>query len=265
MKDEYEEYKIFLREFNEKTIGFLPIYAKIAGSASLGLFLSQIVFWWKVVDDDEFYHTDEQFIEELFISRYLLNKGRTLFKELGLVESVRKGIPPKMYYKLDIQVLRDLVVNSSTKFKLSTTKNLGILTPKIGKTLNDKENNKENKEEEQTSSFASSSLLFNKINEEIQRNYRVHYNDVSGRLRIADDPKFTMAAKRFIEYFIIQEDTDFDTQIVSRVKDLFKAIRLYYQDMINRDQFVLSPGHLCSDLTWDVIMPAHGQWGKVQR
>ena len=112
MNEKYSEWRGFLKAYAQKVIAFNPIYAQITGSVNAGLLLSQIVFLWgSLTNTDEFYHTNDQFREELCMGLDALRRARTRLKKLQIIKVKRKGIPPKMHYKLNVEKLKDLVTH----------------------------------------------------------------------------------------------------------------------------------------------------------
>jgi len=86
-------------------IAYNPIYAKITGSLTAGVLLSQVVYWSRCMKNKEFYKTDEDFREELCLGTYELKNAKKTLQEKGLVHIKRKGVPAKTYYLLDKEEL----------------------------------------------------------------------------------------------------------------------------------------------------------------
>ena len=105
------EINILLKEFSERPIAYQPIYAKITGSATAGILLSQLVYWHYAMKEKEFYKTDNDFCNELSLGLYELRGAKKKLQELGVVIVNRKGVPAKTYYKVDIKRLFTLITS----------------------------------------------------------------------------------------------------------------------------------------------------------
>ena len=99
----------------DRPIAFQPIYAKITGSITSGLLLSQITYWAKIMKYEEFYKTDRELYEELCMGRYELDRAKKVLANLSLVSIVRKGVPAKSFYKLDMERLISLILDYNTQ------------------------------------------------------------------------------------------------------------------------------------------------------
>ncbi len=108
-------------ELNDKPVVYHSVYARITGSVTAGLLLSQIVYWNKV-SGGEFYKTDKEWQEELVMGERELRNAKKKLKELGFVKIKRKGVPAKTYYTLDINRLITVITSSDEKAKPVRTK-----------------------------------------------------------------------------------------------------------------------------------------------
>lgn len=90
--------KALLRAYSEHPVAYFPVYARIAGSVSAGVLLAQLLYWWQVQHEEEFYKTDEEFADELAMGVYELRGARKKLIEAGLITTVRKGLPRRMHY-----------------------------------------------------------------------------------------------------------------------------------------------------------------------
>lgn len=97
----------------ERPIAFHRIFAKVAGSATAGLFLSQAWYWTKTLPearDGWFYKTQKEWQEETTLTRREQETARTKLKAFGLIEEERRGIDPTLWFRLDPKALADLIV-----------------------------------------------------------------------------------------------------------------------------------------------------------
>jgi hypothetical protein len=88
-------------------VAFYASFARIAGSANGGLFLSQCVYWTGKTQDCNgwFYKTQKHWEKELNLSRHEQETVRRELVRIGILEEVIKGIPPKVHYKLNLESL----------------------------------------------------------------------------------------------------------------------------------------------------------------
>jgi len=115
--------KHLLEELSDKTIAYRPTYSLICGNPMAGLLLSQLMYWGvKVMQGKEFYKKDSELCSELGFSISNLTTAREYLKKTGLVEITRKGIPAKLYYKVNI----DSVIDSITSYWKSKNRLLEI-------------------------------------------------------------------------------------------------------------------------------------------
>ena len=94
-----------LREFNQRTIAYQPIYRKITGSTTSAILLSQLMFWWAKVKQREFYKTDLELMEEtaLTLDEYKYAKAR--LKKMPFMQIERKGVPARTFYVINENAL----------------------------------------------------------------------------------------------------------------------------------------------------------------
>jgi hypothetical protein len=109
-----------------KTIAFQSAYALIAGGAINGLFLAQAIYCETRYEQEKtrltnkegevneyFYHSHNQWFQDLGVSRREINSARAALKEKGFLQEVRAQIPARLFYRVDI----DKVVESLSELK----------------------------------------------------------------------------------------------------------------------------------------------------
>ena len=107
-----------------KVISFRREFATIAGSADGGLYLSQLAYWQEIVWEsgkETFYKTAEEIFDETMIRK---DRQRTLRKKLeeqGVITTTLKGIPPKMWFQVNAEVIAKLLNLQLTR--IPTNKN----------------------------------------------------------------------------------------------------------------------------------------------
>jgi DnaD/phage-associated family protein len=82
-------------------------YVAFTGDIETALFLSQVIYWTDRTTrkDGFFYKTDEEWREEIRLSRYAIRKARKKLEEMGILETkVKKANGnPTVHYRLDRQ------------------------------------------------------------------------------------------------------------------------------------------------------------------
>lgn len=110
-----ETLKALFEAYQERPIAYMPIYSRITGSVTAGILLSQIVYWDGKMQHREFYKTDRDFCEELSMGASELKYAKKRIQKIGVVKVVRKGIPARTHYKLNIGKLSDLITTTVKK------------------------------------------------------------------------------------------------------------------------------------------------------
>ena len=91
----------------EKPVAFHRCFAEITGSAAGGLFLSQLVYWDRVVRksnpnrDGWIHKIQAEWTEETALKRTEQESARRKLRKLNILEEVRKGAPPKLWFRLN--------------------------------------------------------------------------------------------------------------------------------------------------------------------
>lgn len=95
----------------DRPIAFSPILAKISGSVKAGLFLSQAIYWTNrsSTGNGIFWKTQEQWEEETCLTRKEQEGARTRLKKLGILEEIKQGLPCRIFFKVNFDVLDELV------------------------------------------------------------------------------------------------------------------------------------------------------------
>lgn len=99
----------------DSPIAFHRCLAKITGSVCSGLMLSQAVYWSNRTTDPDgwFWKTQEEWEEETTMSRYEQETARKLLKKTGFWEEKLIGVPAKMHYRINFEVLDKVLSQTS--------------------------------------------------------------------------------------------------------------------------------------------------------
>jgi hypothetical protein len=126
-----------IAEMLDGPIAFHPVLAKISGSVTAGLMLSQALYWSKVLErtnpnaDGWFYKTQAEWTEETCMSRWEQDGAKKLLRSLAFWEDERRGAPPKSYYRVDLKKLVEAIAEHVEKPHSRLRENL---TPDVEKT-----------------------------------------------------------------------------------------------------------------------------------
>lgn len=100
-------------------------FALIAESASGGLFLSQLYFWCDKGSraDGYIFKTYQQWYDEIHISLSEWDRAKTFLKEIGVIDYRRFGTDPKLYYRINFDVLAEKLTQAIEKMTNKPQKN----------------------------------------------------------------------------------------------------------------------------------------------
>ena len=86
----------------ERPIAFIPIVARVVRSPSGGLFMSQLLYWWKKgKKPDWIYKTLEEFEEETALTRSEQDGAIKKWKATGVLKVSLKGVPAKRHFQIN--------------------------------------------------------------------------------------------------------------------------------------------------------------------
>lgn len=88
-----------LKLLTQRSIALYPIYIELTGSATGGILLSQMMYWFS--KKDTFYKTNDEFVSETKLSIRELKSAKTKIKTLPFIQIEVKGVPAKTFYTID--------------------------------------------------------------------------------------------------------------------------------------------------------------------
>lgn len=95
-----------LQQVAGNAVAVYPAFRKVLGlNAAAAQFLSQAVYWTERTEDGWFYKTESQWLEEIGLSAKEVRSARKALKDISLLEEVRKGVPAKMHYRVNVNLL----------------------------------------------------------------------------------------------------------------------------------------------------------------
>ncbi len=95
-----------------RPIRFLPRFARLSGSLSAGVMLSQALYWSQVTSDPDgwFYKTSAEWQSETCLTTRRQEKAREVLRRFSFWEETRRGVTGTLHYRLDqTELLRALI------------------------------------------------------------------------------------------------------------------------------------------------------------
>jgi hypothetical protein len=105
-----------LNRLRDRPVAYHPRLAEVLGGTDEALFVSQLLYWdgkgstpgrW-------IYKTQPEWARETGLSRYKQLRIRRHLRELGVLQERLRGIPARLYYRLDLRALKALVDDRTT-------------------------------------------------------------------------------------------------------------------------------------------------------
>jgi hypothetical protein len=132
-----QEKAILSRLIGDKMVAYHPELVSVLGSVSATLFLSQLLYWHGKGSDGDgwIYKTREQMKIETGLTFRMQDHARDTLRKLNILEEKLAGMPRRLYYKIKIQNLFDLIVRYKEIRKVATDQ----MTELDSETVNDKD------------------------------------------------------------------------------------------------------------------------------
>ena len=101
----------------DNPIAYHRIYATITGSVTSAVMLSQSMYWTPRTTDPHgwFYKTADEWQEETGLSRREQETARRILKDLQILEEKKQGLPCKLFFRLNLEVLYRLIVDGANQ------------------------------------------------------------------------------------------------------------------------------------------------------
>lgn len=93
--------KINPADLPDRPIAYHRVFVEITGSVAGAVFLSQLVYWHRRTKGAWFYKTVQAWKEETGLTRYEQESARKRLTQLGILCVERRGLPARLYYRLD--------------------------------------------------------------------------------------------------------------------------------------------------------------------
>ena len=90
-----------------RPVAYYPQLSHITGGVKETLFLCQLLYWngKQANKNGWIYKTQKEMFEETGLSRYEQEAARRNLREKGFIKEVRKGVPAKMHYRVDLDAI----------------------------------------------------------------------------------------------------------------------------------------------------------------
>jgi hypothetical protein len=87
---------------SDRPIAFHPALARLLGGINEALLFQQLAYWSDKGDDPEWIYKSQVELEaETTLSEYQQLQARKKLKALGVIEDERRGVPARLYYRVD--------------------------------------------------------------------------------------------------------------------------------------------------------------------
>lgn len=130
------------QELTEPFITLRPRHIRVLGGMAEAAFMSNMCFRCKLKPDDWFYHTATQIEEETTLSTDQQLRVRKKLVALGVLEEERRGIPSKLYFRVNWEAYAKLLYpDKELDMPNQDSENLRNCTPRNSDTNKNKEKN----------------------------------------------------------------------------------------------------------------------------
>lgn len=110
----------------DRPIAFHPNLARLVGGVNAGLLLGQAIYWSRRTRDPGgwFYKTQGEWEEETALGRFEQEAARKKLVKFGVLEEVRKGVPARLFFRVNTSILADILTNALQNSSLLETSKL---------------------------------------------------------------------------------------------------------------------------------------------
>ncbi len=107
-------------ELFDRPIAFQRAFVDLGVGIAGALMLSQCVYWTKRTDSDGwFYKSQQDWEEETGMNRREQERARKALKSIGVLEEKRRGVPARMYFRVNEQALEKALLGSPQALELA--------------------------------------------------------------------------------------------------------------------------------------------------
>lgn len=109
----------------DRPIAFQRSFVRLGAGITGALLLSQIVYWQNRMDGQWFYKTQADLEEETGLTRYEQEGARKKLVSCGVLEEAKRGIPAKLYFRVNQLRLEELLLGKVQQAGVGKTSNQG--------------------------------------------------------------------------------------------------------------------------------------------
>ncbi|MCK5866674.1 MAG: HNH endonuclease, partial [Marinobacter adhaerens] len=108
-------------ELFDRPIAFQRAFVDLGVGITGALMLSQCVYWTKRVTDGEgwFYKSQQDWEEETGMNRREQERARKALKSIGVLEEKRRGVPARMYFRINEEALERALLGTPQELELA--------------------------------------------------------------------------------------------------------------------------------------------------
>ncbi|EAZ0187131.1 hypothetical protein JHG30_003805 [Salmonella enterica] len=109
----------------DRPIAFQRSFVRLGVGITGALLLSQIVYWQNRMEGQWFYKTQTDLEEETGLTRYEQEGARKKLVSCGVLEEVKRGIPAKLYFRVNQERLEELLLGENQHAGMGKTNKQG--------------------------------------------------------------------------------------------------------------------------------------------
>ena len=113
----------------DRPIAFQRSFVRLGVGITGALLLSQIVYWQNRMEGQWFYKTQADLEEETGLTRYEQEGARKKLVSCGVLEEAKRGIPAKLYFRINQVRLEELLMGTDPQAGVGKTRNQGCGNP----------------------------------------------------------------------------------------------------------------------------------------
>ncbi|HCJ0094634.1 hypothetical protein [Enterobacter hormaechei] len=109
----------------DRPIAFQRSFVRLGVGITGALLLSQIVYWQNRMEGNWFYKTQTDLEEETGLTRYEQEGARKKLVSCGVLEEAKRGIPAKLYFRVNQERLEELLLGENQHTGMGKTNKQG--------------------------------------------------------------------------------------------------------------------------------------------
>lgn len=124
---------MMLADLLDRPIAFHRAFVTLGGGVNGALLLSQAVYWSRRTADGGgwFFKTQTEWTEETGLSRREQEGARRALTASGVLQEDRRGVPARLFYRVDFEVMERALSGAPVQTSLSETANPDCTKPPI--------------------------------------------------------------------------------------------------------------------------------------